>query len=500
MVRTRLSIMMFLEFFIWGAWLPLIFGYLPSLGFNALEQALILNAFALASFVAMFFSNQFADRNFAAERFLAFSQLVGGLAIFGLFFIKGGWSFPLLGWDVNVSFWLFFTLMLIHSLFYVPTISITNSIAFANLRDPQRQFGPVRLWGTIGWIVVTWPFVFILADWNRVAEFDSVPFIDWLGQVFAAGKKGEDARAPTSYIFLVSGSASLLLAAFSLALPHTPPKRAQEGAEHFAWLEAMRLLRVPFILILFIVTFFDAAVHQCYFFWTPRFLESDSVGVSSNWVMPVMSIGQVAEIGTMAFLGYCLKRLGWRITMVIGILGHAVRFGVFALIPEAFPNGGEMAMTLAIIVNLLHGICYAFFFATVYIFVDEFFPKDARSSAQGLFNFLILGLGPFVGNFVWAFLGEEFKTPQGTVDFGSLFLVPAGIALAAASLLFLFFRPPKKADRFPVEIEDALARDAAWAGSERSEGIMDAGRREAIIDPAPKNPHEGIRDPRRPES
>src|SRR5262249_53592119 len=136
LVRTRLSIMMFLEFFIWGAWLPLIFGYLPSLGFNALEQALILNAFALASFVAMFFSNQFADRNFAAERFLAFSQLVGGLAIFGLFFIKGGWSFSLLGWDVNVSFWLFFTLMLIHSLFYVPTISITNSIAFANLRDP----------------------------------------------------------------------------------------------------------------------------------------------------------------------------------------------------------------------------------------------------------------------------------------------------------------------------------------------------------------------------
>ena len=121
-------------------------------------------------------------------------------------------------------------------------------------------------------------------------------------------------------------------------------------------------------LVLFIVTFFDAAVHQCYFFWTGRYLEQ-GVGIAGNWVMPVMSLGQIAEIGTMAFLGYFLKRLGWRYTMVIGILGHAVRFTVFAFAPQVVP---------AILVILLHGICYAFFFATVYIFVDEFFPKDAR--------------------------------------------------------------------------------------------------------------------------
>src|SRR5208282_3642628 len=146
--RTKLSVMMFLEFFIWGAWLPLIFGYLPSLGFNEWEQPLILNAFNVAAFTAMFFSTQFADRNFAAEKFLAFSQLVGGLAILGL-----AWT---------TSFWPFFLLMLVHSLFYVPTISITNSIAFAHLKDPQKEFGLVRLWGTIGWIAAAWPFVFIL--------------------------------------------------------------------------------------------------------------------------------------------------------------------------------------------------------------------------------------------------------------------------------------------------------------------------------------------------
>src|SRR5262249_16134494 len=151
------------------------------------------------------------------------------------------------------------------------------------------------------------------------------------------------------------------------------------------------------------------------FIWTDTYLMQ--IGIPSNWVMPVMSIGQVAEIGTLAFLGYCLKSLGWRTTMVIGILGHAVRIGVFAWVPLPW---------VPITVNVLHGICYAFFFATVYIFVDEFFPKDARSSAQGLFNFLILGLGPFAGNFGWPLLGTAFKaTPDGPVDFRGLFLVPA---------------------------------------------------------------------------
>lgn len=390
-VRWRLCVMMFLEFFIWGAWLPKIFGYLNTLGFDALQQGLILNAFAVSSLLAMFFSTQFVDRTFAAEKFLAFSQLVGGVAILGLTWVT--------------DFWPFFLLMLVHCLFYVPTISITNSIAFANLRDPQHDFGPVRLWGTIGWIAASWPFVFILS--------------------------GEGAAQLVRYTYLVAGLASLALAAFSLTLPHTPPKPAAEGAEQFAWLEAMKLLRFPFVLVLFVVTFVDAMVHQGYFIWTDTYLKA--IGIAENWVMPVMSIGQIAEIGTMAILGYALKRLGWRTTMVVGILGHAVRFAVFALAP--YPP-------VAIVVNLLHGICYAFFFATVYIFVDEFFPKDARASAQGLFNFLILGLGPFVANFVWPYLGNVVFEK----DFTKLFLVPSATALAAALLLALFFHPPAKSE------------------------------------------------------
>src|SRR5207248_8332852 len=121
----------------------------------------------------------------------------------------------------------------------------------------------------------------------------------------------------------------------------------------------------------------------------------------SNWATPVMKIGQVAEIATMIFLGYVLKSLGWRWTMVIGILGHAARFAVFAYYPEPWA---------AVAINVVHGICYAFFFATVYIFVDEYFPKDVRSSAQGLFNVLILGVGPFAANLICGQLGVIYKT------------------------------------------------------------------------------------------
>src|SRR5713101_5132676 len=250
-IRFKLCAMMFLEFFIWGAWFPLIFGYLPSLGFSAdWEQPLILGAFNLAAFAAMFFSTQFADRNFAAERFVAFSQFIGGIAILGLAFIQKPE-----GENTSAPFWPFFLLMLLHSLFYVPTISITNSIAFANLKDPQREFGPVRLWGTIGWVAAAWPFVFILADWARIPKFGSVPLTDWVGTVLKTSKVGADLHQATSYIFLAAGIGSLLLAAYSLFLPHTPPRPARAEGEKFAWLEAMKLLRVPFVLVLFVVTF-----------------------------------------------------------------------------------------------------------------------------------------------------------------------------------------------------------------------------------------------------
>jgi hypothetical protein len=485
-IRVKLSVMMFLQFFIWGAWYPLIFGYLPSLGFGEWEAFFVVAAFNVAALVAMFYSTQFADRHFAAEKFVAFSHFIAGAAILALYWVRAGWTanVDVQPWGytfgVHLTFWAFFLLMLVHTLFYVPTISITNSIAFANLKDPQKEFGPVRLWGTIGWIAASLPMFFVLVDWEKVAVVGTEKTgFEWFGTILGTAKTGAAFRQATSFSFLAAGVASLALAGYSLFLPHTPPKPAAKAEERFAWLEAMRLLAIPFVLVLFVVTFFDATVHQIYFFWTERFLttaaDKGGVGIPSNWAMPIMSIGQVAEIGTMAFLGYVLKGLGWRYTMVIGVLGHAVRFTVFALAPYALP---------AVLVNTLHGICYAFFFATVYIFVDEFFPKDARSSAQGLFNFLILGAGPLVGNFLGGRLGSLFTTADGAVQFDKLFLVPAGIALGAAVILLLFFRPPAKAagHAVPTDLELAMAKKRAIAPPASSEAIIDPKRGEGIID------------------
>ncbi len=420
-IKIKLFVMMFLEFFIWGAWLPLIFGYLPSLGFSDFQQSLILNAFPFAAILGMVFSNQFADQKFAAEKFLAVSHLIGGVSMLALFWVR--------------DFWTFFALMLIHCILYVPTISITNSIAFAAMKNAQEEFGIVRMGGTIGWIGAAWPQVFILVDWEKVKGILAGPDSKgWLDAVLQSGLTGDAMQRATAWTYVVAGGASLLLAAFSLALPHTPPKQPEPGESSQAWLKATKLLAHPFVMVLWLVTFIDSFVHNCYFNWTGRFLPT--VGIPGNWIMPVMSIGQIAEILTMAVLGVCLKKLGWRTTMVIGILGHAVRFGVFAFC------GDPSFMWVIVFVNVLHGICYAFFFATVYIFVDEHFPKDVRTSAQGLFNFMILGIGSLAANFAGPALFGMFVT-ESKADFRSLFLIPAGAAIAAAVLLALFFHPPK---------------------------------------------------------
>ena len=420
-IRNQLSIMMFLEYVIWGAWLPLLTLYLTTfLKFDGVQVAWIQNTFAIGSLFGMFIGGQLADRYFAQEKFLAFSHLIGGVTMLLL--------------PMQKTFGGFFSLMLVHCLFYVPTLSVTNAIAFANLKDAQKDFGFVRLWGTIGWIAASWPFVFILVDWAVVPAFGAVTFTEWLGKALGSVKSGPALESALTNIFTVAGITSLVLAAFCLMLPHTPPAEKKPDEQKFAPFEAMKLLAIPSILVLFIVTFFDSLVHYCYFFWTSPFLQA--VGVPVNWIMPAMSIGQIAEIATMAGLGFFLKKLGWRKTMIIGILGHSVRFLIYSI-------GTPELRWLVILSNVVHGFCYAFFFASVYIYVDEHFPKDVRTSAQGLFNLLILGVGPFIGNFLWGYLGNVFKEGN-SYNFHKLFLVPMSFALLAALILFFWFHPEEK--------------------------------------------------------
>ena len=314
----------------------------------------------------------------SSERLLAALHAIGGAAMLAL--------------STATSFWPFFVLMLVYQMVYVPTLSLTNSMCFHHASDP-KDFGRIRLWGTVGWIAASWPFVFLLA-----------------------GKSGPELHAALRSIFWVAAIASFALSAFSLALPSTPPAKSEDARS--APGEVIALLAVPGFLVLFIVTFMDALVHQGYFQWTSPFLER--AGVPPEWIMPAMSIGQIAEIATMAVLGLVLRRLGWRWTMAVGISAHALRFFVFAI--------GD-PLWLMVAVNVVHGLCYAFFFAAVYIFVDEHFPKRARASAQLLFNLLILGVGPFVGSLLWGHSGiaTGWRTARSISDASSS--CPLGSAL-----------------------------------------------------------------------
>ncbi len=401
MIQVRLFVMMLLQLAIWGAYMPKLFPYMGQLGFEAWQQSLVGSAWGIAAILGIFFSNQFADRNFSAERFLAVSNVIGGAALLGCAYFT--------------DFWSFFACYLVFSLVYVPSMSVSNAIAFASLRDPAKQFGTIRMGGTIGWILVSWPFVFLLS----------------------AHAGPEQVRL----IFVVAAIVSFAFAAYSLTLPHTPPRRDAVDSDPLAWRKAIKLLGVPSIAILFVVTFIDSVVHNGYFVMADGFL-TNRVGIDANLSMIVLSIGQVAEIVTMFILGAVLVRLGWKTTMIVGILGHAARFLAFAFFPDSVPT--------IIAVQLLHGICYAFFFATVYIFVDAAFPKDVRSSAQGLFNLLILGIGNVAASFLFPALMVQFTVggvEPGTtaVDYRTLFMVPAAMAFVAILLLAVFFKPAERA-------------------------------------------------------
>ena len=398
-LKLRLFFMMVLQLAVWGAWAPKLFPYMGMLHFSAWQQSLVGSCWGIAAVIGIFFSNQFADRTFAAEKFLAISHAIGGVALLACAFLT--------------SFWPFFGAYLVFSLLYVPTLSVTNAVAFAHLKEPARDFGAVRMGGTVGWVLVSWPFVFLLG-----------------------AKAGPD---QVRLIFVVAAVVSFALAAYSLTLPSTPPKRGAQAADPLAWREATKLLATPFVAVLFLVTFIDSVIHNGYFVMADAFL-TNRVGIAGNLSMVVLSLGQLAEIVTMFVLGGVLARLGWKATMLVGILAHGARFVVFALFPDSVPT--------IIAVQLLHGVCYAFFFATVYIFVDHAFPKDVRSSAQGLFNLLILGIGNVAASFLFPALMARWSDAGGAVDYRTLFMVPAGLAAVGAVLLALFFRPPT---RGPVE-------------------------------------------------
>ncbi|MGQ9671530.1 MAG: MFS transporter [Candidatus Aminicenantales bacterium] len=397
-VKFRLGAMMFLQYAIWGAWAPVLSDYLKNtLGFSGAQFSLIYSLLPLATIVAPFIGGQVADRYFASQKFVAFLQLGGGVLLVLL--------------STVTDYRTMTGLMLGYCLLYAPTLALTNSIAFINLQNSEKDFGRVRVWGTIGWIAAG----YLLTLWRVGAREMNV----W-------SVRGD--------MLLLAGVFSLLMGLESFSLPHTPPRR--EGVKPWAFLEAIQMMRDRNFLLFVIIAFVVATELMFYYILTAPFLTSPKIGVSSTILPWVMTIAQVAEIFVLAFLlPYLITRIGIRNILVVGILAWPARYIIFAIGKPAW---------LVIASLALHGFCFVFFFAAAFIYVDTVAPRDIRHSAQSLITLVTYGVGNYLGSLFAGWVHDLF-TRQGVTDWTSVFLVPCVLTILCAAVFLVFFKERRPA-------------------------------------------------------
>lgn len=409
---SRLSVMMFLQYVVWGIWLPILARYLQAspaeggLGFTPGQVGWILGlAGSVGAISGPFIAGQIADRYFSAERFLAVLLVVGGLLKI------------LTAYQTTFAAWLW--LSVAYSVVYTPTLALTNSLAFSHLKDPSRQFPFVRVWGTIGWIAASWlfPLVWLLTD----VRLTLLP-------PFYTGTEVPDVTHRLVHSLIFSGLISLGYALYALFLPRTPPKA--DAVEKLAFAKAFALLKKRSFAILVAASLPIAVIHQIYFMQTAPFFSS--LGLRDSQIGPAMTIGQFAEIAVMVLTGWMLSKLGFRWVIVIGALAYFVRYSIF---------GSDWLPTEVIVASqFLHGLCYACFFAAAYIYVDRLADDDDRHSVQTVFGIIILGVGPVVAAPFLSWLTAVFGDGSSFTDYSGLWYTLAGIGLATAIGVAVFFR------------------------------------------------------------
>jgi nucleoside transporter len=387
-VQARLCLMMFLQYFVQGCYLPIVSVYVQdALGFNAFQIGAFGAALAVGPLAAPFVLGQVVDRYLPTERVLAVCHFAGGLVMLAIFFAPEYWPM-LVSESVVPVFWPMVVLGTIYSVLYVPSMMLSNSLAFHHLKKGEREFPIIRLFGTIGFVLPAW----LIEMW-------------WL-----AGREGPDLNSARGIAFCFAGIAGIVMALYSISLPHTPPDQSKD--RQFAPGAVINMLHLRHFAVLVLITFLISIAHKFYFVWNSPFLKDvlRSGGVLGAWEQRISSIGQISEVAVMALVGLAVAGLGFKRVMLIGLVAYGVRCVILAA-AISVPGPFWLSMTLACLGQAMHGFCFGCFFAVAFIFVDKVAPRDIRGSMQNLFGTFVIGLGFLVGGFVAGWVGDKFTTP-----------------------------------------------------------------------------------------
>lgn len=401
LVRAQLCFMMFLEFFIWGAWFVTLGTFLGNnLKATDGEIALAFSTQSWGAIIAPFVIGIIADRYFNAERILGVLHILGGVL---MYFMYGTTEFD----D-------FYILVLGYMILYMPTLALVNSVSFNQMKNPAKEFSLVRVFGTLGWVIAGLSISYVF-NWDQGINI------------------GEGHLRNT---FLMTAIASAILGVFSFTLPKTPPRAATTGKISFKeilGLDSLTLFKDKNFLIFFVSSVLICIPLAFYYQNANPFL----VEIGMNNPTGKMTLGQVSEIAFMLLLPYFFTKFGFKKTILVAMAAWVVRYLLFA-----FGDVNELGFML-IIGIALHGICYDFFFVSGQIYTDSKAGEKFKSSAQGLITLATYGVGMLIGFWVAGKISTAYVINDGEHIWQTIWMYPAGFALVVFILFAIFFKTEK---------------------------------------------------------
>lgn len=392
-IKFQLSLMMFLEFFIWGGWFVTMGTFLSqSFKASGSQLAQAYETQSIGAIIAPFVIGLIADRYFSAQKILGFLHILGAVVL------------CLAG--TSNDFISFYPFVLIYMILYMPTLALVNSVAFRQMKDPSKEFPPIRVFGTVGWIVAG----------------------------LTIGYLGWESQKLLSYTFYLTACASAILGVFSFTLPDTPPKveKGDYSISKVLGLDALSLLKDTKYLIFFMSSILICVPLAFYYQHANQFL--NELGMQK--AAAVMTLGQISEALFILLLPIFLKRYGIKISLIVGMLAWVVRYVLFA-----YGDIGENAWMLIFGV-ILHGICYDFFFVSGQIYTDYKAGDKFKSSAQGLITLATYGLGMLVGFRLAGYITDQFIISSGH-NWTQIWIIPSGFALFVLLFFILTFKNEK---------------------------------------------------------